>query len=126
MKERDVLEQRSATLHGLLSSPTGPLGPNAGKLGDRLRAGWETEVRLIERLLSETPGDDVLSTIGAWRARTDAFVARSPTDAPCWTDKHGQTWDARAVLSILDDLRERIERWMLASHAASPGEEKHS
>ena len=115
MNERDVLEQRLATLLGLLSAPAGPLGPNAGALGEQLRAAWETEARLIERLLAETPGADVLATVRAWRSRTLAFAERSPVEAPTWTDKQGRVWNAPDVLMTLDDLTDRVERWMRAA-----------
>jgi hypothetical protein len=113
--EREVLLQRRATLVALLASPNGPLGPNAGAIGERLRRGWQTEVRLLDRLLAETPGDDVRTTIAAWQARTVAFAARSPGKPTAWTDRQGLSWDADVVLCLLGELTERIDRWMTAA-----------
>lgn len=112
MNERTVLEQRITTLSGLLDTPGGPLGPNAGDLGDQLRGGWETERRLLERVLADTQGNDVSGTIGAWRDRTQAFVARSGPGTPSWTDREGRTWRADEVLALLDETQDRIDRWV--------------
>jgi hypothetical protein len=112
LNERTVLEHRVATLDGLLDAPGGPLGPNAGDLGEQLRSDWETERRLLNRLLSDTPGDDVGETIATWRSRTVSFVARSDEDSPEWTDRSGVTWDARHVLSLLDETQGRLDRWL--------------
>jgi hypothetical protein len=125
LNERTVLEHRIATLDGLLDAPGGPLGPNAGDLGEQLRSDWETERMLLRRLLEETPGGDVGKTIATWRSRTVSFVARSSDDShsPAWTDRSGVTWDARHVLSLLDETQGRIDRWMGEGDAstAQPG-----
>ncbi|MFN2115133.1 MAG: hypothetical protein ACK2T6_05420 [Anaerolineae bacterium] len=112
MNERTILEHRVATLDGLLDTPSGPLGPNAGELGEQLRADWSTERRLLQRLLAESRGDDVASTIAAWRGRTASFIARSGDDSPSWTDKSGASWNARHVMSLLDETQGRIDRWL--------------
>lgn len=112
MNERTVLEHRVATLDGLLEAPGGPLGPNAGDLGEQLRADWETERQLLRRLLTDTPGDDVAETIATWRSRTVSFLARAEDDSPSWTDRAGITWDARHVLSLLDETQGRLDRWL--------------
>jgi hypothetical protein len=112
LDEKTVLDHRLTTLNGLLDAPGGPLGSNAGDLGARLRADWLAEQRLLSRLLAETSGDDVRATIQSWRRRTEAFVARSSDPSPHWTDKEGITWNARQVLTLLDDAQERIDRWM--------------
>lgn len=112
MNQRNVLEHRLATLDGLLDAPGGPLGPNAGELGQRLHAGWRTERRLLQRLLGDAQGDDVHATIRAWRQRTAAFAAKSDDDRPAWVDREGVTWDAKQVLELLDDTQERIDRWV--------------
>jgi hypothetical protein len=119
LNERTVLEHRVATLDGLLDAPGGPLGPNAGDLGEQLRSDWETERQLLRRLLSDTPGDDVGETIATWRSRTVSFVARSKEDSPAWTDRSGITWDARHVLSLLDETQGRLDRWLGDGSSAS-------
>jgi hypothetical protein len=112
VNQRGVLTQRITTLTGLLETPGGPLGPNAGPLGDRLRRDWEVERRLLERLLTETDGDDVSTTIGRWRTRTETFIARSAGGTATWTDRQGCVWEAPAVLLLLADTQDRIDRWL--------------
>jgi len=121
MHAREVLDQRRSTLAGLLATPQGPLGPNAGQLGERLRGAWESELRLVERLLAETPGDDVLATIAAWRSRTEAFVERSAPSRTSWTDRSGVVWNGPDVLVMLADLDDRVRRWLGADHEQTPG-----
>jgi hypothetical protein len=121
MHARQVLDQRRSTLAGLLATPHGPLGPNAGQLGERLRGTWELELRLVERLLAETPGDDVLATIAAWRSRTEAFVARSAPSRTAWTDRSGVVWNGPDVLAVLADLDDRVRRWLGEEHEQTPG-----
>lgn len=116
MSERDVLTRRRATLEALLAMPRGPLGPNAGALGQRLQAAWWEEVRLIERLLAEARGDGICATIGDWRARTRAFATRLGSEAARWTDREGHSWQAAAVLELLDALEARIESERTAGH----------
>ncbi len=115
MNERSILEQRVVTLNGLLDIPEGPLGSKAGSLGRQFRERWQAERRLIKRILEEAPGDgsdaDMTATLALWRDRTSAFVRGASTDHPSWTDRHGTVWDANLVLSLLDDVQERIEAW---------------
>ena len=122
MHARQVLDQRRTTLTGLLAAPHGPLGPNAGPLGERLRAGWQLELRLVERLLAETPDDDVLATIAAWHRRTEAFLTRSAPDSASWTDRSGMVWHGPTVLDLLADLDERVRRWLRAAADQPPAE----
>jgi len=119
MNERTVMEQRLATLAGLLAVPGGPLGPNAGPIAAQLRGGWECERRLIERILVETAGDDVRGTVAAWRNRTAAFVARSGDVPPRWTDREGHRWDGPTVLTLLDEIQERLDRWQAAASGST-------
>jgi len=121
VNQRTVLEHRIGTLEGLLAAPGGPLGPNAGPLGDRLRGDWLAELRLLQRLLAETPGDDVRPTIGQWRDRTRAFAARGATAGASWSDKQGNEWSADTVLRLLDETEDRVDRWLRTTSPADTG-----
>lgn len=121
LTEREVLLRRHATLTGLLAAPHGFLGQNAGALGDRLRAGWVSEARLLKRLLEETKDDDFRSTIADWQSRTAAYAARSTDGANEWTDRRGCTWQASLVLELLAELTDRIEREL---RSADPDESR--
>jgi hypothetical protein len=111
MNEREILEQRVVTLGGLLDAPGGPLGASGGDVAKQLMQRWSAERRLIERILSEATGEQVRPTMEAWRRRTQEFVARSDDDAPGWTDRQGNRWDALEVLELLDDAGERLDSW---------------
>ena len=119
MNQRTVLEQRITTLCGLLDAPGGPLGPKARSLGAHLQLGWGAERRLLQRLLAETSGEDVVATITRWRDRTRSFFSRSGGESPRWTDHQGHVWDANTVLALLDDAEDRIKRWLAAVEATS-------
>jgi hypothetical protein len=109
--DREMLERRIDVLDGLLAAPAGPLGSSGGAVGRRLIATWQAERRLLARLLEESQGASPRDTVEAWRARTETFVSGASDDAPRWTDRTGQTWDARQVLAILADLSERMDGW---------------
>jgi hypothetical protein len=123
MNERTVLEQRITTLDDLVAAG-GVLGPAGASLGQRLRSGWEVERRLLGRIVAETPGDDVRATLALWQARTEAFVAKSDAEAPGWTDKEGNHWDAREVLALLDDTVERLDAWLAADEPFTAGDDE--
>jgi hypothetical protein len=116
--ERAVLEQRLATLNGLLEGPGQLLGTAGADLASRLREGWQAERRLLERLLAEAPGAEMRPTVGLWRARTAGFVERTSEPQPGWTDRQGQWWDARQVLALLDDVEDRLDAWLQADELA--------
>lgn len=119
MNEREIVEQRIVTLSGLLETPGGPLGPAAGSLGRDLAASWDAERRLLERILRETKGGDVMATIAQWQERTAAFVERATDPTPSWSDRDGNTWDAREVVRILSDIQQRIDIWLAAEPPAA-------
>ncbi len=120
MNAREVVEQRIVTLKGLLDTPGGPLGPAAGSLGRDLAASWEAERRLLQRILHESRAGDVHATIAQWRERTAGFLERASEPAPSWSDRDGNTWDAREVIRILDDVRQRIDIWLAGERAPGP------
>ena len=124
MNEREIVDQRIVTLSGLLDTPGGPLGPSAGSLGRDLAASWDAERRLLQRILRETPANDVRATIAQWHERTAAFVERSTDPTPSWKDRDGNTWDAREVLRILEDIRQRIEIWLFGEKSDDPNADK--
>lgn len=111
MNERSILEQRVVTLSGLLETPGGPLGGSGGDIAAELTNRWSTEKRLLERVLSEATGNQIRPTVDAWRKRTEDFVARSGDDWPSWSDREGNTWEARLVLELLCDAQERLDAW---------------
>ncbi len=125
MNERAILDQRIITLNGLLGTPGGPLGPKADSLGRQLQDRWEAERRLIARILEETPTDapdaEIEATLNMWYDRTAAFIKSAGNDHPTWTDRQSTVWDAKQVLLIVDDLRERIEAWQAADELALEG-----
>lgn len=119
MQQRDVVTQRIRTLGGLLAGPDGPFGAAGGAVGQRLLDGWAAERRLLQRLLDETKGDDVLATIAMWRDRTAAFLAKAGPDDGEWRDRDGHRWVAADVLRMLDDLAGRIDTWRGAAEGAA-------
>jgi hypothetical protein len=113
MDERQILEQRLATLNGLLDTRVGALGPAAGVLGGQLRSKWEMERRLLGRVLAETPGGDIRATLDLWGERTANFLEKNG-DGASWNDKDGFKWEAESVLNILIDVEERLNSWLQA------------
>ncbi len=108
---RNLIEQRATTLRSLLDAPGGPFGTQSGDLGKRLAERWRLELRLIDRVLEETPDHKPVGpTLELWQQRTEAFVESSESEAPAWTDRQGQRWQALAVLEVLSDLEERLSR----------------
>lgn len=122
MDERKILEQRVATLNGLLETTGGSLGPAGGALGTTLRGKWEAERRLLRRVLAETPGQDVRATLDLWGERTAAFMEKSG-DSASWHDREGIEWHAAAVLDILVDIEERLNSWREAEQPLPVDEE---
>lgn len=122
LSARDVLEQRSSTLTSLLETPGGPFGASSGALGQRLSERWRSELRLIARILDETPqGGSVIGTLDIWHARTEAFIANSDADEPAWTDRQGLGWRAAEVIEVLNDLRDRLASWRDREGEGAPG-----
>lgn len=119
--ERAFLRHRLATLAGLLAQPNGSLR-SGGALVQGIRAAWRTEHRLLERILAESRSRAPQETIELWRQRTERFLAAAAEPDPEWRDREGQTWNARQVLAILDDLAERLRTW--AESAAGPDEQE--
>lgn len=117
MQQRDVVAQRILTLSGLLAGPDGPFGASGGAIGRRLVEGWAAERRLLQRLLDETKGDDVLATVAIWHDRTAAFLAKAGAEEGAWRDRDGHVWVAADVLRMLDDLVNRIGAWRSVSEA---------
>lgn len=118
LSAREVLEQRSSTLASLLEAPGGPFGASSGALGARLAERWRAELRLIARILDETPqGGAVLGTLDIWHARTTTFMAGSDRAEPEWTDRQGILWRSGEVIEILDDLRDRLASWRVPEDA---------
>lgn len=122
MNQRDILNQRILTLAGLTAGPNGPFGATGGDVAARLLEGWASERRLLLRLLDETKGTDVLSTIQMWHDRTTAFVAKAGPGDGAWRDRDGHQWVAVDVLRILDDVRSRIEAWQAEVRPAAAPE----
>lgn len=120
MQQRDVVAQRILTLSGMLAGPDGPFGATGGAVGRRLVEGWAAERRLLQRLLDETKGDDVLATVAIWHDRTSAFLAKAGADEGAWRDRDGHVWVAADVLRMLDDLVNRIGAWRSATEAGGP------
>jgi hypothetical protein len=114
MDERTVLEQRVTTLTSLLDGTGNFLGPAGTTLGARLRDTWTTERRLLQRILVESTGRDVRTTLALWRDRTTAFIDRSTDTRPAWTDRDGTRWDAVEVVELLDQTVERLDSWLNA------------
>lgn len=117
MDERNILEQRIVTLSGLLdgpNGPNGPLGPAAGALGERLRQSWEAERRLLARILADAQDGDVHTTLDIWTERTSAFLRQQGDAPPTWMDRQGNQWHAEQVLTLLEDIQERLDSWQRA------------
>lgn len=76
----------------------------------RMLQAWDTERRLIQRLLAETPEGNIRPLLDAWEQRTLHFLGKSP-DRRTWADRQGQTWDGDLVLQVIADLRERLDAW---------------
>lgn len=105
MTDREFLQERLRTLESLTGGAARLSGGRAG-LQNTLQANWLAEQRLLTRILAEA--GDVRVTLGRWHDRTQAFINQNP-DRTGWTDAHGNTWQAAQVLSLLQDLRGRLE-----------------
>lgn len=79
-------------------------------LQSRLVQAWDTERRLIQRLLVETLDGNIRQTLDAWEGRTQSFLQKS-SERRAWTDRQGQSWNADLVLQIIADLHERLDSW---------------
>ncbi len=118
MRQKNILSQRIMTLTGLTAGPNGPFGAAGGDVAQRLVDGWAAERRLLQRLLDETKGDDVLATVAMWHDRTTAFLAKAGEGEGSWRDRDGHVWVGSDVLRVLEDVRQRIDTWQ--SEAAPP------
>lgn len=118
MRQKNILSQRIMTLTGLTAGPNGPFGAAGGDVAQRLVNGWAAERRLLQRLLDETKGDDVLATVAMWHDRTTAFLAKAGEGEGSWRDRDGHVWVGSDVLRVLEDVRQRIDTWQ--SEAAPP------
>jgi len=107
-----ILTQLSAG--GQLRTGTG--AASGAALQSRLVQAWDTERRLILRLLAETPDGNIRQTLDAWEERTQSFLQKSP-GRRAWHDRQGQSWNADLVLQIIADLRERLDTWERADEA---------
>lgn len=109
MNTRELLKQRLATLDSLTRPGSLRRGSTeGGDVAQQLTAQWETEKRLIKRVLSE-PADPT-ATLLQWRERTENFRDRFP-ERDGWTDQQGSEWNAVLVLKAIDNLIEHIENW---------------
>lgn len=108
--ERAFLRHRLATLAGLLAQPNRSLR-SGGALAQGIRAAWQVEHRLLERILAESQSRSPQEVVELWRQRTERFLAGAAEPNPTWRDREGRTWNARQVLAILDDLAERLRTW---------------
>ena len=106
MTDREFLQTRLKTLQSLTGTAAVIKGGGASGLQNKLHAAWETEQRLLTRILAE-PGD-LVQTIGAWQTRTQAFMTKNP-GREGWSDAQGHAWNASQVLALLADLQQRLE-----------------
>jgi len=106
MTDREFLQTRLKTLQSLTGAAAVLKGGGTSGLQSKLHAAWETEQRLLTRILAE-PGD-LVHTIGAWQTRTEAFLAKNP-GRDGWSDAQGHAWNAAQVLALLGDLQQRLE-----------------
>lgn len=106
MTDREFLQTRLKTLQSLTGAAAVLKGGGASGLQNKLHAAWETEQRLLARILAE-PGD-LAQIIGAWETRTQAFIAKNPSREG-WSDAQGHAWNASQVLALLGDLQQRLE-----------------
>ncbi|MDQ7029908.1 MAG: hypothetical protein Q9O62_09110 [Ardenticatenia bacterium] len=111
---RTLLRRRLETLVSLTAG--GILRRGAGEasrppLEDDLTALWETEARLIRRVLAE-PGDPE-TVLRQWRDRTERFRDRYP-EREGWHDQQGTFWHVALVLTAIDNVLEHIEMWSTA------------
>ncbi len=109
----ELLQQRLkllTQLSGGSQSQTRTGAAAGAALQSRLVQTWDTERRLIQRLLAETVHGNIRPTLDAWEQRTLSFLHKSP-DRRSWTDRYGQSWDGDLVLQVIADLRERLDTW---------------
>jgi hypothetical protein len=111
MNEREILQHRMATLDSLLAVPAPLIGSAGGSLNAQLAERWRAERRLLDRLLLESPDGGVAATVDLWQTRTERFIASSSDSIPGWTDSQGNAWNAQLVRELLDEVRDRLERW---------------
>ncbi len=119
---RALLRRRLATLvsltaGGVLRRGTGPGQP---ALEHDLSAIWETEARLIRRVLAE-PGEPE-ATLRQWRERTERFRDRYP-EREGWHDQEGTFWRVELVLTAIDNVLEHIEMWTTSVEPVDDAEE---
>ncbi len=113
MDSRKMLGQHVQTLNALLR---GGISRGIGNtravkeddLQSSLKAQWETERNLVQRVLRE-PGDPTEQLL-EWRERTQGFIDRYP-EREGWTDREGVQWMAQDTLDAIDKLLEQIEAW---------------
>jgi len=118
VRQKNILSQRIMTLTGLTAGPNGPFGAAGGEVAQRLVDGWAAERRLLQRLLDETKGDDVLATVAMWHDRTTAFLAKAGEGEGSWRDRDGHLWVGSDVLRVLEDVRQRIDAWQAEAEPA--------
>ena len=109
MDTRKILEQHGVTLSALLRGGVrrGVGGTNGeDDLVNSLQGNWETEHRLVRRVLRGTgdPEEQLL----AMRTRTEEFLDKYP-EREGWKDSNGEFWNAQRVLDGIDKLLEEIE-----------------
>lgn len=108
---REALAGRSQVLSTLTAA--GAIRGGAAELTGSLQAGWQAERRLIDRILADTPADQsVFGTLDRWEERTRAFRQKAGRPDAGWTDKQGEPWRADQVLSLIEDLRDRLSAWV--------------
>jgi hypothetical protein len=120
---REKLKKHLATLESLTSSGGGlrlGAGGGGGGVNNTLTAGWETEARLIRRVVSEA-GDPV-ERLRDFQQRTEEFRDRYP-ERQGWTDQQGVSWNAALVLKAIDNLLEHVENWNSADEPFEEEEE---
>lgn len=109
MDIRDRLRNRLAALDGLIATQgLGRAGVRGRALPASITALWETEKRLIRRILDEPA--DPLATLQQWHDRTENFQQRFP-DREGWTDQQGNEWNAMLVLNAIANVMGNIESW---------------
>ncbi len=123
MTDLEFLKRRIQTLTALLGAPGGAVQSRDGEVLATLRANWETERRLLERIVEESRDRPPREVVAAWRQRTERFLACASDPDPSWQDRAGRTWWARPVLSALIDLEERLAVWAESSETAGAEED---
>lgn len=109
MDTREFLKKRLLTLDSLTRTGAFRRGSGAaGDVGAQLALEWETEKRLIKRVLAEPT--EPTQTLLEWRDRTENFRDKFP-ERESWTDQQGNEWIAALVLKGIDNLIEHIENF---------------